>query len=86
LARLQLTETAKRGLSALSRQAQADILDRLDLIAVEPRRYGYPLQGRLRGQWASRVRGNYRIVYRIDGRNDERVIVRLIRHRSRAYL
>jgi addiction module RelE/StbE family toxin len=86
LALVRLTETAKAGLKALPREAQENVLDKLDLIAVDPRKEGYPLQGRLDGQWSCRVKGNYRIIYRIEGRQDERVIVRSIRHRSRAYI
>ena len=85
MARLLLTATAKTELSELPQPTQESVADSLDLLAVEPRRYGYPLLGDLAGFWACRVPGNYRITYRIEGKNDA-VIVYSIRHRSRAYV
>ncbi len=85
MARVVLTNTARAELAALPVLAQESVRDCLDWLAIAPRG-GYALFGRLRGQRSIRVPGNYRIVYRIDGANDERVVVRSIRHRSRAYL
>lgn len=86
MARVRLTATARTELLALPRQAQDAVADALDLLAVEPREYGYPLLGRLSGVWSCRVPGNYRITYKIRGRNDSDVIIYTIRPRARAYI
>jgi mRNA-degrading endonuclease RelE of RelBE toxin-antitoxin system len=71
-----------RKLPEAVREAVGNTLSRLTL---EPRRVGIPLLGRLRGRWSARV-GNYRIVHTVEGSpENERVIVRAVRHKSVAY-
>ena len=64
------------------RQAVANVIERL---GIEPRLIGRPLLGRLRPMWSARV-GSYRILYTLEGRfEDERVVIRAVRHRAIAY-
>jgi len=48
-----------------------------------PRRLGAPLRGELEGVWSAR-RGTYRILYRIDEKNREVIVLR-IGHRGDIY-
>lgn len=64
------------------REAVANVIERL---GVEPRLMGRPLLGRLRPLWSARV-GSYRVLYTLEGQFDEeRVVVRAVRHRAIAY-
>ncbi len=58
----------KKGILAAHAQKLADILDRLDASqAVEDMRYPgsdlHPLKGQLKGSWAVKVSGNWRVVF-----------------------
>ncbi len=84
MARLILTRRAREQVAALPRAVQEAADEALLRIGASPREAGKQLRGRLRGTWAARV-GGYRILYRIEGTADERVIVRSIGHRGEAY-
>ncbi|TME22460.1 MAG: type II toxin-antitoxin system RelE/ParE family toxin [Chloroflexi bacterium] len=85
LPELVFTRGAHEDIRQLREPLRAAVGNTLEALAVEPRRVGVPLLGRLRGRWSARV-GNYRIVYTIEGSSEhERVVVRAVRHRSIAY-
>ena len=83
---INLSETAKKQLSALDRTIQQRILkylrDRVSL-ASDPRELGGPLQSNLSGLWKYRV-GDYRIIAKIDSENFF-ILVVLVGHRRNIY-
>lgn len=84
--RIEITETAKKQLAKLERQAQLEIVRYLrEKIATEedPRRYGAPLRRKLSGRWKYRV-GAYRLICDIQ---DEKVMVLVLMagHRIKVY-
>ena len=82
---LVFTRGAHEDVRKLPQPLRVAVANTLEALAVEPRRVGVPLLGRLRGRWSARV-GNYRIVYTIEGSSEhQRVVVRAVRHRSIAY-
>ena len=80
---LVLTRRAQDLVASLPPTVQAEVLDALGLIAVDPRTAGKRLQGRLSGIWSARV-GDYRVLYSIEGSG--RVVVQSVRNRAEAYL
>ena len=83
---IELSETAKKQLSKLSRPGQTAILDYLrKRIATheDPRRFGSSLRKNLAGLWRYRVE-DYRIICEIQ---DDKVLVLVLRigHRSKVY-
>ena len=61
-------DESKKGIQPNHARKLADILDRLDASKIiEDMRYPgsdlHPLKGNLRGQWAVKVSGNWRIVF-----------------------
>lgn len=71
-----------KNLPSSIRQAVANVVERL---GIEPRLIGRPLLGRLRPLWSARV-GSYRILYTLEGPpQNERVVIRAVRHRAVAY-
>ncbi|TMF52830.1 MAG: type II toxin-antitoxin system RelE/ParE family toxin [Chloroflexi bacterium] len=85
LPELVFTRGAHEDIQKLPEPLRVAVANTLETLAVELRRVGVPLLGRLRGRWSSRV-GNYRIVYTIEVSSaHERVVVRAVRHRSIAY-
>ena len=61
------------------------VVHAMDRLALDPRREGKPLRGRMRGTWVTKV-GSYRILYTIEGDEpSETVVVRAVLHRSLAY-
>ena len=75
--------SARKELQALSRALAERILGKIELLASNPRPYGYK---RLRGHsslWRIRV-GEYRVIYSIDD-NTLVVDISVVRHRSEAY-
>ncbi len=82
---LVFTRGAQADFRKLPETLRVAVANTLEALAVEPRRVGVPLLGRLRGRWSARV-GNYRILYTLEGSSEhERVVVRAVRHRSIAY-
>ena len=84
---IEVTETAKKQLSKLDHQVQAEIVTFLrERIQTDedPRRYGAPLRKGLAGRWKYRV-GDYRLICQIQ---DEKVLVLILMvcHRSRVYV
>lgn len=85
MAGVQLTRQAKRHFEALPYDLQDPVLNALTDLEIDPEQAGKPLLGRLKGLWSVRV-GACRIIYSIEGsRRSPKVIVRAIKHRSRAY-
>jgi mRNA interferase RelE/StbE len=83
---IEYTATALRKLEKLDRQTARSILDYLDHRigpAPNPRHYGKPLTGSLKGRWRFRV-GDYRLICRI---KDAEVVVLVIDlgHRRHIY-
>ena len=78
-----LARSARKELQALSHTVAERILEKVELLASNPRPSGCQ---KLRGHsslWRIRV-GEYRVIYSID--NDKRVVdVSVVRHRSEAY-
>ena len=84
--KVRFEKRAKKELSSLDRQAQADIWQYLkDRIATEedPRRFGQPLRHDLAGLWKYRI-GNYRVIADIQ---DQELVVLVVRvgHRKNVY-
>ena len=84
--KIEVTETAKKQLSKLDHQVQAEIVTYLrERIQTDedPRRYGAPLRKDLAGRLKYRV-GHYRIICEIQ---DEKILllVLMVGHRSRIY-
>lgn len=82
----RFTESAKRELSTLDRQAQKDILLYLETRIApgeDPRRFGKPLKANLNGLWRYRVR-DYRLLCQI---KDEVLLVLVVSvgHRKDVY-
>jgi mRNA interferase RelE/StbE len=82
----RFSESAKRELLKLDRQAQKDIVSYLEKrIAAkdDPRRFGKPLKAELAGLWRFRVR-DYRLVCQI---KDEVMLVLVVSvgHRKNVY-
>ena len=70
------------GISALNRDVRARIRKAIESrLTRAPQDYGKPLMGNLSGYWSLRV-GDYRVVYRIEGRE---VKIIQIAHRRDAY-
>lgn len=83
--RVQLTREATRHFDALSPNLQDPVLNALTDLEIDPEAAGKPLLGRLKGLWSARV-GSYRVIYSIEGGSrSTRVVVRAIKHRSKAY-
>ncbi len=83
---IEYSETALKKLEKLDRQTARLILDYLDVRiapATDPRQFGKPLSGSLKGRWRFRV-GDYRIICRI---RDAEVVVLVIDlgHRRHVY-
>ena len=83
---IEYTETARKALLSLDRQAALKITQYLATrIATDedPRRFGRGLKSNLAGLWRYRV-GDYRVIAEIQ---DARVVVLVVRigHRSRVY-
>ena len=83
---IEITNTAKKQLAKLDRQAQSEIVRYLrERICTEddPRRYGAPLRKQLAGRWKYRV-GAYRLICEIQ---DEKilVLVLMVGHKSKIY-
>ena len=62
---------SKRGIQAKHATKLADILDLLDAAALIndmnfPGSALHPLKGRLRGHWAVKVSGNWRLIFRFE--------------------
>jgi len=76
---------AARAISVdLPKSVAAAVIDLITGALVDiPRVVGRPLRGELEGVWAAR-RGSYRVLYRIDERRREVVVLR-IDHRRAAY-
>ena len=84
--KVRFEKRAKKELSSLDRQAQADIWQYIkERIATEedPRRFGEPLRKNLAGLWKYRM-GNYRIIADIQ---DQELVVLVVRvgHRKNVY-
>ena len=83
---IEYTETALKNLEKLDRQTARAILDYLDASiapATDPRQFGKPLTGSLKGRWRFRV-GDYRIICRI--RESEVVVLVIdLGHRRHVY-
>lgn len=84
--RVEFDRDAARDLKKLGKSAQRDILRYLrERVATsnDPRRFGKPLTGDLRGLWRYRI-GDYRIVAKIE---DDKfiVLVLTIGHRREVY-
>lgn len=84
--RVEISDTAKRELKKLGKQAQREILDYLkQRIETDesPQRFGSPLRRSLAGLWRYRV-GDHRIICEI--RQSEVVVLMLrVGHRSKVY-
>jgi len=81
---VHLDEAANRDLTRLHPNAQRQILQRLELLAEDPRpQNAIPLTGTLRGSWRLRI-GNYRASYQIDEATST-ILVWAIGHRSGFY-
>ena len=75
--------SARKELQALSHTVAERVLDKVELLALNPRPSGCK---KLRGHsilWRIRV-GEYRVIYSIDD-NNRVVDVSVVRHRSEAY-
>ncbi len=82
---LILTREARDNLGSLPAELREAVAETIDALAIDPRRVGKPLLGRLRGRWSAAV-GNYRVLYTIEeSAGASRVVVRAIRHRAVAY-
>ena len=82
---LVFTRGAQDDIRKLPNSLREAVANTIDRVGLEPRAVGAPLLGRLRGRWSARV-GNYRIVYTIEGASEqERVVIRAVRHRAVAY-
>ncbi len=84
--RIEITRTAEKQISKLSRQAQKAIQQFLRerlLPAENPRQWGKPLRGEKQDLWRYRV-GDYRLICDIQ---DERVVVLILEvgHRKDIY-
>ncbi len=84
--KIEVTETAKKQLSKLDHQVQAEIVTYLrERIQTDedPRRFGAPLRKELASRWKYRV-GDYRIICEIQ---DDKVLVLvlMVGHRSKIY-
>lgn len=82
----RFSESAKRELSKLDRQAQKDIVAYIENRLVtneEPRRFGKPLKADLAGLWRYRVR-DYRILCQI---KDDVLLILVVSvgHRKNVY-
>ena len=84
--RIEITETAKKQLTKIDRQAQKEILRYLrERISTnkDPRRYGAPLRKELAGRWKYRV-GPYRLICDIQD-SKILVLILMIGHRRKIY-
>ena len=82
---LVLTPPARRALTdQLPEAVAAAVIDFLTTtLIVQPRRVGKPLRRELSGIWAAR-RGTYRVLYRLNEKRREVIVVR-VDHRRDAY-
>jgi len=83
---IKFSETARKQLAKIDRQAQKDIgkyLKERIAPSEEPRSYGDPLRKNLSGLWKYRV-GSYRVIVNIQ---DDELIVLVVRvgHRKNVY-
>ena len=75
--------SARKELQALPRAVAERILEKVELLASNPRPAGCRKLSGYSGLWRIRV-GEYRVIYSID--DDNRVVdVSVVRHRSEAY-
>lgn len=84
--KVRFEKRAKKELSSLDRQAQADIWQYLkDRIATEedPKRFGQPLRHNLAGLWKYRI-GHYRVIADIQNQELVVLVVR-VGHRKNVY-
>ena len=84
--KIEVTETAKKQLSKLDHQVQAEIVTYLrERIQTDedPRRFGAPLRKELASRWKYRV-GDYRIICEIQA-DTILVLVLMVGHRSKIY-
>jgi mRNA interferase RelE/StbE len=84
--KIEVTETAKKQLSKLDHQVQAEIVTYLrERIQTDedPRRFGAPLRKELASRWKYRV-GDYRIICEIQV-DTILVLVLMVGHRSKIY-
>ena len=82
----RVEESALRELKGLGPSVAAEIFAYLDTRisgSVDPRQFGKPLRGPLKGFWRYRV-GDYRILCRLEG-GTLTVVVISVGHRSRVY-
>ena len=83
---IEISETARKQLMKLDRQAKENILKYLKgriAPAEDPRSFGDPLRGSLAGLWKYRV-GSYRVIFRIQDQDLVVLVVRVV-HRKRIY-
>jgi mRNA-degrading endonuclease RelE of RelBE toxin-antitoxin system len=85
LATIVLTGRAREEVTDLPVEVLDDLDEAMMRIAADPSGAGYPLRGRLHGKRSYRVRRNYRVIFALDAKNDQRVNVLSVRHRSREY-
>jgi proteic killer suppression protein len=72
--RLLFETGSVRGVQPAHAQKLCDILDLLNAAAKPsdmefPGSFLHPLKGKLKGRWAVRVSGNWRVVFRFEGGN-----------------
>jgi mRNA interferase RelE/StbE len=77
------TRSARKELQALSRIVAERILDKVELLVLNPRPVGCKKLHGHSNLWRIRV-GEYRVIYSIDD-NNQIVDIAVIRHRNEAY-
>lgn len=81
---VEIAPAAKRQIRALPKAAQARVVERLRALAEEPRPRGAKkLQGEAGDFYRVRV-GDYRVVYSVDGKKLEVLVVK-VAHRREVY-
>jgi addiction module RelE/StbE family toxin len=84
LPRVVVSGRAEKDLNNLVEATRNAVAEAITRLAADPEAAGKKLRGRLAGLWVCRI-GTYRLLYRIEGKTSQRVIVLAIRHRSIAY-
>jgi mRNA-degrading endonuclease RelE of RelBE toxin-antitoxin system len=85
LARIVVTKRFSSELASLEPTVREAVADYVEWLAVAPRDRGYRLRGRLAGIWSAYAPGNHRVLFTLEGSDDERLVLRSLLHRPRGY-
>ncbi|WNE41644.1 MAG: Toxin RelG [Mycoplasmataceae bacterium] len=82
---IDLKSTAIDDLKRLDKHLSGIIVEKIEKhLAVEPQLVGKPLKGDLKGYWKYRIKGDYRVGYKIS-KDETLIIILIVGHRKEVY-